>query len=183
MRYIITDLEATCWDRKTSPDGSETIEIGAVALASSSGPAVGEFAEFVRPLANPLLSEFCTKLTSIQQADVDSAEPFSIVFPRFIQWIGSEPFMFCSWGAYDLNQLKLDCNRINLPFPSALEMHINLKKEFSRLNDTKPMGMERALAHADLPLVGTHHRGIDDARNIANLALQILPQLETLHNS
>ena len=27
----------------------------------------------------------------------------------------------------------------------------------------------KALAHVGLPLVGTHHRGIDDARNIARL--------------
>ena len=35
-----------------------------------------------------------------------------------------------------------------------------------------------ALAKAGLPLIGTHHRGIDDARNIARLAGLVLPQLE-----
>ena len=38
--------------------------------------------------------------------------------------------------------------------------------------------MERALARIGLPLEGTHHRGIDDARNIARLAALMLPQWE-----
>lgn len=180
MRYIVTDLEATCWERRGPNDFMETIEIGAVALQTATGPTVGEFSSFVKPIGSPTLSDFCTKLTSITQQDVDDALPFKVVFPRFIEWIGIEPFIFCSWGAYDLGQLKTDCNRNNMPFPPQLENHINLKKEFARLNNTKPMGMERALELAGLQLVGTHHRGIDDARNITDLALQILPLLESL---
>jgi inhibitor of KinA sporulation pathway (predicted exonuclease) len=180
MRYIVTDLEATCWDRRSPVDVMETIEFGSVALQTANGPVVGEFSSFVKPMFSPILSDFCKKLTTITQEDVDNAEQFYMVFPRFMEWIGDEPFIFCSWGAYDLGQLKADCNRCNMTFPAQLNNHINLKKEFSRLNNIKPMGMERALAHAGLTLEGTHHRGIDDARNIANLALQILPQLESL---
>lgn len=182
-RYIITDLEATCWDRRTPVEGMETIEIGAVALKSATGPAASEFSSFVKPIASPELSEFCKKLTSISQEDVDRADHFSLVFPRFMEWIGGEPFFFCTWGAYDLGQLKADCNRFNMPFPNSLERHINLKREFARLNHAKPMGMEKALELADLPMLGRHHRGIDDARNISNLALQILPHLESLERN
>lgn len=182
MRYIVTDLEATCWDRerRLPDDVMETIEIGAVCLLSATGPVGGEFSKFIRPTFSPILSAFCTALTTIRQEDVDAAESFKPVFTQFMQWIGDEPFIFCSWGAYDLRQLKSDCSRFNLRFPSRLDNHINLKKEFSRLHSTKPMGMEKALELAGLTLEGTHHRGIDDARNIANLALQILPQLESL---
>jgi hypothetical protein len=55
---------------------------------------------------------------------------------------------------------------------------LNLKKEFARLFGFKASGMERALAQAGLQLEGTHHRGIDDARNIARLAALVLPQWE-----
>lgn len=41
----------------------------------------------------------------------------------------------------------------------------------------KSCGMARALEIAGLPLEGTHHRGADDARNIARLAALVLPRL------
>jgi inhibitor of KinA sporulation pathway (predicted exonuclease) len=75
MRYIITDLEATCWENVRAPERMEIIEIGAVALASATA-VVGEFNRFVRPIAEPRLSAFCTQLTSITQADVDGADIF-----------------------------------------------------------------------------------------------------------
>lgn len=40
---------------------------------------VDEFQHFVRPVINPPLTEFCKKLTSIHQADVDSAETYAEV--------------------------------------------------------------------------------------------------------
>jgi 3'-5' exoribonuclease 1 len=178
MYYIVVDLEATCWENSRNPARMEIIELGAVALASASGPILGEFAAFVRPVREPILSDFCKTLTSINQSDIDSAEVFSVVYGRWIEWIEEmtigETFTWCSWGAYDLGQLHLDCQRHNIPFPEQLEQHINLKKAFSQRYNVGPHGMARALAYLKLPLVGTHHRAIDDTRNIAQLALRIL---------
>lgn len=178
MRYVIVDLEATCWKEGNNPDRMEIIEIGAVLLEAASGPVGKEFAAFVKPVASPQLSRFCTELTSILQVDVDNAETFSAVFPRFLEWIGDEPFRLCSWGAYDLNQFRKDCERHQIPLPASFENHINLKKEFSRLKGVTPKGMRGALEMMGIPLEGTHHRGIDDARNIAKLAQIILPLIE-----
>ena len=48
--------------------------------------------------------------------------------------------------------------------------HLNLKKQFSAaLGEERLYGMDGALCRVGLPLLGTHHRGIDDARNIARL--------------
>jgi 3'-5' exoribonuclease 1 len=178
VRYVIVDLEATCWEAGSTPERMEIIEIGSVLLESSAGPVSREFASFVKPVASPQLSDFCTQLTSIRQEDVDEAGTFREVLPRFLEWIGPEPYTLCSWGAYDLNQFRQDCRRHNLPFPEAFERHVNLKKEYSRLRGVKPMGMKGALAQEGMPLEGTHHRGIDDARNIARLAQIVLPALE-----
>lgn len=178
MRYVIVDLEATCWEKGTSPSRQEVIEIGAVLLPSSHESPSSEFARFVRPSAEPVLSAFCTQLTSIEQHHVDGADDFSIVFSAFLAWIGPQPFILCSWGAYDLNQLRIDCERHHLPFPAALDRHINLKKAFADWKGIKPCGMKAALGILGLPLEGQHHRAIDDARNIARIAHQLLPQLE-----
>jgi 3'-5' exoribonuclease 1 len=179
MRYVIVDLEATCWEQGSSLDSMEIIEIGSVLLESSRGPVSREFDAFVRPVASPQLSEFCTRLTSIRQEDVDRADPFPEVFRRFVEWIGPEPFILCSWGAYDLNQFRQDCRRHGIELPSTFERHVNLKREYARLRRVKPMGMKKALARERIPLEGAHHRGIDDARNIAKLATIILPEIES----
>lgn len=66
-----------------------------------------------------------------------------------------------------------------MAFPASFEAHVNLKQEYARVFRTKVSGMARALEHAGLPLDGRHHRGIDDARNIAKLANLVLPALES----
>ena len=177
MRYVIVDLEATCWDGGGGRNRMEIIEIGAVEMPSADAPPGREFAAFVRPAAEPVLSDFCRELTTIAQADVDRAEAFPHIFGTFVEWIGAEPFTLCSWGQYDLNQFRADCRRHGIPLPATFERHVNLKALFADLMGAGPTGMSRALAHAGLPLVGTHHRGIDDARNLAALAALVLPHL------
>ena len=78
--------------------------------------------------------------------------------------------LFCSWGDYDRNQFDQDArhHRVTLPFRGK---HLNLKKRFSvELGTSQRFGMAGALRRVGLPLAGTHHRGIDDCRNIARLA-------------
>lgn len=179
MNYVIVDLEATCWETNQTRERMEIIEIGAVFLESSSSEPVREFAKFVKPIAEPTLSDFCKNLTSIRQEQVDEADYFYQVFPEFVEWIDGEPFKLCSWGAYDLNQFRIDCARHKLEFPATFNAHINLKAEFARVTKQKRCGMTAALKILGFELEGTHHRGIDDARNIAKIARVILPQIET----
>ena len=175
MRYVIVDLEATCWQKKSHPERKEIIEIGAVMMESEKWSIIGEFSEFVRPINEPVLSDFFTELTSIKQQDVDYVDEFGIVFGRFLDWIGNEPFYLCSWGKYDYRQFKIDCEMHGITFPKTFERHINLKKDFSVLKGVPPCGMKKALYILEMPLKGTHHRGIDDARNIAKIARVVLP--------
>jgi len=176
MRYLIIDLEATCWEKGTRPTRQEIIEIGAVMRVSPTDSLGDEFSTFVHPIDRPVLSDFCRTLTSITQADVDHAESFDKVFQRLIEWIGPQPFQWCSWGAYDLKQFRVDCRRHNIAFPKSFENHTNLKKRFAEHMALRPGGMREALHRLKLPLVGTHHRGIDDARNIARI-VQAMPEL------
>ena len=178
MRYVIVDIEATCWENQRAKNRAEIIEIGAVHLAAAQGPLDDEFARFVRPVAEPVLSDFCTRLTSIQQADVEGADEFPIVFGEFVDWIGAARFVLCSWGDYDVHQFRADCERHGVEFPASFERHLNLKRVFADVMGTRDRGMADALRLLGLPLRGTHHRGIDDARNIAEIAQVVLPQAE-----
>lgn len=171
--YLIVDLEATCWDKDSSPERMEIIEIGAVKL-SNSLEITDEYSSFVRPVNEPILSDFCKNLTSIEQEQIGSADTFPIVFERFIDWVGNlSEITLCSWGAYDKKQLIIDCRRHGVDYPFG-DKHINLKKMFSDQRSIKPCGMKRALQILGLPLEGKHHRAIDDVRNIAEVAKLVL---------
>ncbi len=173
---LIVDLEATCCDQGSIPrQEMETIEIGAVMLAVDSLVTVDEFDRFVRPVRHPRLTEFCTRLTSITQADLDQAALFPQVLGEFQEWFKNrQPLLFCSWGEYDRNQLRQDCQYHGIAYPFA-DAHWNIKRAFcDALGRKKPCGMAQALALAGLALEGTHHRGIDDARNIARLMPRIM---------
>jgi len=173
MRYIIFDLEATCWPNSKIEE-MEIIELGALKIDSNDFSLISEFQSFVLPIVNPKLSDFCIELTKIRQQDIDRAKMFPNVLENFISWIGMSSFKLCSWGDYDLRQLRVDCRRHSLIFPKRFRKHVNLKQAFSNNKKCRPCGMEAALKISGLPLVGTHHRAIDDARNIASLARLIL---------
>ncbi|MCE3228901.1 MAG: 3-5 exonuclease [Bacteroidetes bacterium] len=170
MKYIIVDLEATCWEPKRPGSKNEIIEIGALCV-NENKEIESEFSEFVKPTLDPVLSEFCTRLTSITQEQVNKAETFPSVIKRFREWIG-EDYILCSWGHYDKAQFKQDCLIHKLDF-SWLNNHISLKHQHGEIKRLrKPVGMRGALGMENLNLEGTHHRGIDDARNITKIFLK-----------
>jgi inhibitor of KinA sporulation pathway (predicted exonuclease) len=166
---LVVDLEATCDDQGAVPKHEmETIEIGAVVVERESLEPVDEFATFVQPVRHPVLTEFCTKLTSIRQRDVENAPLFAEAIEQLTRFIGGRRVLFSSWGQYDKNQLAHDAghHRVEL----RLRHHLNLKVEFSaKAGTTKKFGLGQALEHVGLTFEGTAHRGIDDARNIVRL--------------
>ena len=169
--YLIVDLEATCSDSRTiSRHEMEIIEIGAVMLNRTTWEIDSEFQQFIQPVRHPQLTGFCTELTSIRQQDVNKAPKFIEAISRFKEWMYLFPnHIFCSWGNYDKKQFIQDCAFHNVPYPFISE-HINIKEEFSEyLGVSKKFGMEQALNELGIELKGTHHRGIDDARNIASI--------------
>jgi len=168
--YLIIDLEATCCNQGTiSRDDMEIIEIGAVIVDVDSLEMVDDFSIFIRPIIHPNLTEFCKKLTTITQEEIDRGVGFIEGMKIFVSWFSQyEKALFCSWGEYDKNQFKKDCRLHGMKYPFGLE-HLNIKKAFAKKQGVKPCGLDKALEIVNLELLGTHHRGVDDARNMARL--------------
>jgi inhibitor of KinA sporulation pathway (predicted exonuclease) len=165
---VIVDLEATCWPREDGLDEEmETIEIGAVLIDPDEEQVVAEFDAFVRPIRHPILSDFCRELTTITQEDVDNADRFPAVLERFVEWTGNaQGCILASWGRYDPQQLRKDCYLHGIDYP-FLGPHMNVKNWFAqRVTGKRRCGLKRAVRLCNLDFAGTHHRGIDDARNI-----------------
>ncbi|MBI4584678.1 MAG: exonuclease domain-containing protein [Planctomycetes bacterium] len=178
-RFLVVDLEATCWEREP-PAPNEIIEIGAVlyeaAPAAEASGVKAEFQTFVKPVLAPVLSGFCRQLTQISQEELEGAPPFPAALERFAAWAqGQAPYLLSSWGNYDRKQLEQDCRLHRIPYPFT--SHLNLKREFALRRHDKPCGMAQALRKIGIALEGTHHRGLDDARNIARILHYMIHQL------
>ncbi|HHW94658.1 MAG TPA: exonuclease domain-containing protein [Mogibacterium sp.] len=170
MNYIVLDLEATCEENNRN-FSNEIIEIGAVRI-DENFDIISTYNEFIKPKINPVLTDFCKQLTTITQEDVDNARAFPEVIEHFMNWadINSGEYLLCSWGYYDRKQLVKNCELYRLD-SSWIDKHISLKHQFGTIRNERPCGMAKALNKLNIPLEGTHHRGIDDAKNIAKIFL------------
>ena len=183
----VLDFEATCWKDSRSKQRAETeiIEFPTVLYrVGASGPGratdvlelVGEWRSFVRPTVNPVLSEFCTQLTGITQAQVDSAASLPEVLAAHATWLETatsgappEAVLFVTCGNWDLGTcLPLELQNKRLVYPSPCYARwVNAKQEFAAEFSLKGrFGMTDMLRAAGLALEGHHHSGLDDSRNI-----------------
>lgn len=80
-----------------------------------------ELEGFVRPIAEPVLSDFCTNLTGIWQLDVDTVPSSSEAFGAFLRWVDSHEAVLCSWGDCDRRQLEIDCGQHRIERPALLD--------------------------------------------------------------
>ncbi|WP_316768702.1 3'-5' exonuclease [Pedobacter frigiditerrae] len=174
-KIIIVDVEATCWDGE-SPEGMESdiIEIGICLLNIQTGEISDNRGVLVRPERSEI-STFCTELTTITpemvtQDGVSFKEACSILKRQYL----SSSYPWASFGAYDLKQFQRQCSATGVGFPFG-PSHINVKTLFAL---KKKLGHEQGMAGAlemlRIPLEGTHHRGVDDAKNIAKILNWIL---------
>ncbi len=179
MKYIIVDLEATCWEKRGERK-NEIIEIGAVCIDDNK-TITDEFDIIVKPLLNPELSEFCMQLTTITQEMINTAPEFPEALEAFKKWLTdlNDQYILCSWGHYDRVQFKNDCNLHGLD-SNWTENHISLKHQYAKYKKLKrPVGMKKALKKENFSLKGTHHRGIDDVKNIAQIFIKYFEKWET----
>lgn len=172
--YLIIDLEATCSNVGEVPRHEmEIIEIGAVLQSSLTYEIEAEFQTFVKPVRHPQLTDFCTELTGITQANVTDAPNYRDAIANLNEWLGRfHDWLFCSWGDYDRKQFQQDCGFHGVPYP--FQNHLNLKTAFTEsMNLSKKAGIPDALRRLNLEFEGSHHRGIDDARNIARVVRRV----------
>jgi len=169
MRFIIFDLEATCWEGNQMGRKQEVIEIGAI-RTDSFGQRKSTFNKLVRPEQNPQLSNYCTNLTGIIQDDVDNASHFEKIALDFMDWIDiDEEYLLCSWGDKDIDFLQSDCLYNNIE-TDWLESYIDLKTQYHKIRGLqRKRGLKKVLGFEQLEFEGNHHRAFDDAANLFSL--------------
>ncbi|MFJ5264866.1 exonuclease domain-containing protein [Streptomyces sp. NPDC088387] len=169
----VVDVEATCWSGSPPPgEVSEIIEIGLAVIDVRAGERVARHRVLVRPVRSSV-SGFCTELTGLTPHEVDQGVTFAEACRLLAaeHRAGARPWV--SWGDYDRHQFTRQCRATRTPYPFGRH-HTNAKAVFTEAYGLrKRPGMARALEIAGLPLEGHHHRGVDDAWNIAALVLRL----------
>ena len=134
----------------------------------------------IRPACSTV-SVYRTQLTTLTQADVDGGIPLAEACRVLTQEYQSGQRLFASFGDYDAQQFERNCARcsgafgISYPFGPT---HLNVKNLAAvAYGWSREVGMSEALVRTGLPLEGTHHRGGDDAWNIAGLLCQLLRRI------
>ncbi len=175
---LVVDVEATCWKDGPPPgEQSEIIEIGVCLLDLQTGAPGSAHSLMVNP-ARSRVSPFCTSLTSITPEMVEQGNSFADACAVLRQEYLSDQRLWGSWGNYDRRMFEWQAQSYAVPYPFGAQ-HVNIKALFAETFNrqgkrARQVGMAQALAQAGLTLVGTHHRGGDDAANIARLMQAIL---------
>ncbi|KOU75989.1 DNA polymerase III [Streptomyces sp. MMG1533] len=169
----VVDVEATCWPGSPPPGAvSEIIEIGLTVVDLDAGERVARHRILVRP-SRSTVGDFCTELTGLTQDEVDRGVSFAEACRLLAAEHRAGARAWASWGDYDRHQFVRQCRATGTPYPFG-RRHTNAKAAFTDVHGLrKRPGMAQALRFAGLPLEGRHHRGEDDAWNIAALVLHL----------
>jgi len=173
-KIVIVDVEATCW-KGTIPEGQENeiIEIGICLLDVKTGGISENEGILIKPEFSKV-STFCTELTTLTQEQVNTGITFKEACKMLREKYKTNSRAWASYGAYDLNQFKRQCEARKIGYPFG-PSHINVKTLFGLKNKLNhEVGMAGALEYMEIPLEGTHHRGVDDAMNIAKIVKTLL---------
>ncbi|MGD2206058.1 MAG: 3'-5' exonuclease [Anaerolineae bacterium] len=173
-QILVIDLEATCW-QKAPPAGQdhEIIEIGLCILDVSTGERWENRSILVKP-THSTISDYCTELTTLTQENVDAGIPLRGACHILVEEYRSKERLWASYGDYDRRQFQRECEARGIEYPFG-PGHINVKSLFAAIHNLpKEPPLDQALKMLGFPMEGTHHRGGDDAWNIARILGHIL---------
>lgn len=178
-KVLVIDLECSCW-RGAPPEGQrqEIIEIGICMLDFNTREISNKQGILIKNHQSEI-SPFCTELTSITQdmIDKDGVE-FDEACKILRNYYKSEKRLWFSWGNFDRTQFIADCKQRGVSYPLS-DYHFNAKSLYGFKYKLKnEPGLQRALKHAGMTFEGYHHRGVDDAVNIARLVKIIFEETD-----
>lgn len=192
---LVIDFEANCSDSNTRDH--EICEFPAVLVNTQTKEKCDEFQRFVKKVRIPKLSQFIKDLTHITDEQITGPESrtWTETLIEFEEWcksrgLNSNNCTVMTCGDWDLKTMLhrqlLITNTILSPYLNELfGCWNNVKKDYARCMTKKygkrnknkkwyGRGMAGMLEFLKIPLVGHHHSGIDDSRNIASIAIHLL---------
>ena len=171
---LFFDFEYTCWENSISTNWSdkkkppEVIQVGFVYYDISNGSISSKFSDYIKPVINPVLSNYCLKLLQIKNEILFKAPILNDFIPSLQKSLRTLPdnMCICSWGVEDYLFFDNDCRRQKQNNPLAFLPYFDLMRLAMNIigNDSK-MGLDREYAKKILGIEnsGNAHNALDDA--------------------
>uniref|UniRef100_A0A1D1XGN0 Putative exonuclease domain-containing protein At3g15140 n=1 Tax=Anthurium amnicola TaxID=1678845 RepID=A0A1D1XGN0_9ARAE len=175
--FLILDLEGKV----------EILEFPVVVIDASTADFIDVFHRFVKPSqmgehrTNRYIKGKYGKL-GVDRVWHDTAIPFKEVIKEFEIWMISHNFwkkelggslhraVFVTCGNWDLKtKIPRQCEDSDMKLPSYFMEWINLKDIYLNFYKRRATGMKIMMRELGIPLLGNHHLGIDDSKNIARV--------------
>jgi inhibitor of KinA sporulation pathway (predicted exonuclease) len=175
---IVIDIESTCWEGGFPPHGeaNDIIEIGLCSLEIASGRRLEKKSILVRP-ERSRVGSFCTELTTLTQQQVEGGMAFKDACKLLESEYLTSERLWASYGDYDRRQFEKQCRDQGIRYPFG-PGHLNVKTLLAVSRGLpSEVGLPQGMALLGLTLEGTHHRGHDDAWNIAAILWEILRKM------
>jgi ERI1 exoribonuclease 3 len=187
---FVLDFEANCIkDKILYPQ--EIIEIPVIAYDTFTDKIIGQFHQYCKPYKQ--ITPFCTELTGITQGMVNAGDSFELALKSLEKWIfdiigeitnervNENPpqnkqieYLFVTCGDWDLKTaLVKQCKYLAMPVPKTMSEWCNIKTIFKEIIRKNPGGMMSMLKILGIKHTGRHHSGIDDVRNIVEIAREL----------
>ena len=182
MNYVVFDLE---WNQGNQVQQTEhadipfeVIEIGAVKL-NDKYVMISEFSRLIKPEVYREMHQYTSKLIHLQMEELERGRPFAEVMKDFLEWCGTEEYLFCSWGSLDLTELQRNMRYHNMtPLSDRPIPYLDVQKLFSLVyEDGKSRrSLETAVDMVQLEKDIPFHRAFSDAYYTAKLLSGIAEQ-------
>ncbi|KAI8822515.1 ribonuclease H-like domain-containing protein [Fimicolochytrium jonesii] len=181
--YCVLDVEATCDKDTLFEFPNEIIEFPVILIDGRTMEAIATFHRYVRPVVNPLLSDFCIELTGITQDVVDGAKSFPEMMCEFEEWLGTYttyPFdnvMFVCDGPWDIRDfIRKQCEHSVVSRPPYLCKFVDLRRLYIEHYHRERANLAGMLAGLGMQFEGREHSGLDDAKNIARIVVKMMKE-------
>lgn len=174
---LVIDVESTCW-KGSPPAGqmSEIIEVGVCPINVTTLQPLQRCSILIKP-EHSQISAFCTELTTLTPDMLAAAGNLNDAVGILKSQYRSKDRLWASWGDYDRRQFERVCQRQQVAYPFG-SRHLNVKSLYAVVAGLQQeCGLAAACEQLGIPMDGTHHRGHDDAWNIANVLCHLLRRM------
>lgn len=180
--FLVLDLEGKV----------EILEFPVLVIDAKTMAVVDIFHRFVRPsvMSEQRINEYIEgkygKL-GVDRVWHDTAIPFDEVINQFEAWMsehclwakGSSGYLtnaaFVTCGNWDLKtKVPQQCKVSKMNIPPYFMEWINLKDVYLNFYKRRATGMVTMMRELEIPLIGSHHLGIDDTKNITRVVQRML---------
>nr|XP_043629421.1 uncharacterized exonuclease domain-containing protein At3g15140 [Erigeron canadensis] len=180
--FLVLDLEGKV----------EILEFPVLMIDAETTDVVAFFHRFVRPseMSEDRINQYIEGKYGkfgVDRVWHDTAIPFNEVIIQFEEWMTKHNLRskevggpldraaFVTCGNWDIKtKIPQQCKVSKMKLPSYFMEWINLKDIYLNFYKRRAPGMRTMMNELKIPMLGSHHLGIDDAKNIARVMQRML---------